>query len=516
MASYEYSDTYYGTYFLFVTDTDTGSGADASARVSPHGTDASSLTADAFGSIHATLSSADTGSVNPSTGETGSIGSTQPKTGSDTASGAEGIPLIGFGDDDYSNNYEVELANDSDSGSFADLGVLSAVSADTGSGADAVVLLAAASADSFLVFDQAQSFQVGTSDTDSGSAAETTGFLPAFPIYGTDASSLTADAVESTLPDITSSDSVTGADAVSSIHISLSDTDAGSFADAGGPLVPLSSADASSRTADAELLTVPGADTGSGTDAVTRIHLSAADTGSAVDNQGFPDNPYGSDTGHFADAGSVVAYVASADSGQWTEVSVNATPSWLLYGTLESFSLVRGAVLSGGIESAQLYGMREGKLTTSYSEFPSSSDDTVVMVWASLEYVEIEVNGGFLPFPALTTIYGWPVSTLGAEYSVAYGLQRMPAAMPMVLRANGRNYNGQPRTFDLLFYQVQFLTVHTQRAYKTGMECDYTAYATMSYTDEVGNALAVPEIGRMVDSPGQLTGAIGSLFGRGT
>jgi len=518
VASYEYTDLYYDIYYLFVTDTDTGSGAENTGTVKEPVSSSDTGSASDAGSVtHGTQTSADSGSAS----ETSSIVTT--KSSADTGSGAEGSPVtIRFKDTDFSNNYEVDLIADTDSFTGADSYLaLTPSSADTCSGSDTNTALRISDAgeDSFLAFDQAQAFPLGLADTDTGSGLEANRFLPALPKSSADTGSVNPSTGETgfTLPDIPDTDAGSGADAGESIHVALSDTDAGSGADSGGPTAPVSSAD-TGHGSETAAPGVSSTDAGSGADAFTGMHLTGtSDSGSGSENAGFPDNPYGHETGSFSEAGSVIAHVPSADSIQWVELGAHATPSWLLYGTLESFSLVRGAVLNGsGLESAQLYGMRDGRITPNYSEYPSTSDDIVVMVWANLEYVEIEVNSGFLPFPALTTIYGYPVSSSGAEYSTPWGLQRMTNAMPMVLRANGRNYNGQARTFDLIFYQVQFLTVHTQRAYKTGMECDYTAYATLSYTDEAGNALAVPEVGRMVDSPGQLTGAIGALAGRGT
>ena len=509
MASYEYSGNYYGSYYLFVPDSDTVTGTESTGTVkfAVSSSDTSSA-ADAVTRLNVKPAAGDSGSAI----EAGSIPS--HIADADTGSGTDNAATVGVSDDDFTNNYEVDVIVSADTASASDLGVaLSPVSSDSWSGTDTILFLTVPDYELSLAFDQAQAFPVGLRDTDTASAAEATGYLPAFPFSSSD----TGSAAETgfALPDIQDSDAATGADS-QSLVVHLTDTDSGTGADSGGPLVPVSGTDTATAL-DTGIPVVVGADAGSAAELLLRTGVAAADSATGTENAGFPDNPYGHDFATAADNQSLVAHVSSADAAQWTEVSAHATPSWLLYGTLESFSLVRASVLNGsGLEAAQLYGVRSGQVSPTYGTYPSAGDDINIMVWADLQYVTIEVEEGFLPFLALTTIYGYPVSSAGQEYSVPWGVTPHQASMPMVLRANGRNYLGQPRTFDLVFYHVQFITVGTQRSYKTGMTCDYTAIATYSTVDEAGNALTQPEVGRMVDSPGQLTGAVGALYGRGT
>jgi hypothetical protein len=509
VASYEYSGTYYGSYYLFVTDTDTATGTESTGTVRfvVLGSDSASGS-EAVTKIGVKPAAGETGTAS----EAGSIPSRINDT--DACSWTEGTPDVGLTDTDFSNNYEVDIIVSADAGTGSETFVLEFLATDTCDGAD-VASLHMAGTDAALMFDQAQAFPVGLVSADSGSASEATGYLPAYPFSSSDSGSATEAGIA--LPDIQDTDAGTGADA-QSLHVTLSDVDALTGTDSGGPLVPLSSADTGSG-ADLGVPAILSADSGSASEALIRMGVITSDSWTGTEQAGFPDNKFDVDTVTGTDAQSLHVTLSSTDSGQWQEISAHATPANLLYANPESFSIYRASILQGGVETAQLYAVREGQISPETQEYLCPGDDIVEMVWYNITTLQINVTGGFIPFSAIHTVLGRPVSSSGLApndyYAMAYGVDSMPPQAPysMVLRTNGRDYVGNARTVDLVLYQVQTDEISWTQTYKEGMGCDYIMRATPSSTDEQGNALSVPQFGRIVDSPGVLYGPVNSVVG---
>jgi hypothetical protein len=553
VATYEYSGTYYDVYYLFVTDTDTGTGTDASSPVTVLGSDASNAASEAS-SIVAHLSDTDTGTgtdaatIKISSADTGSgaenatqaiklsssdasnaavDASTTHISSSDTGAGAENATQAirlsdtdaGTGTENQSVNTGPTAVSDTDTGSGADAVVqVSPVGADTGSWAEnATQAIRIHEPDVGLFTDQAQAYLISLHDTDaSNPVSETTGYLPAIPIHDTDAGS-GADAGQA-FPDIADTDAGTGAEA-SSIVVHLSDADAGTGTDAGIPEEQHNDSDAGTGTEGA-FISVSSADTGSGSDSTAPrlVVIDPGDSGVATENAGFPNNKIDADAGTGAETSFITAHLSDADAGGLAFETQFAIPASQLYGNPESFSIYHVGVITGITETAQLYAVQDAKITTSWTEYPCNGDDITQLIWTDLEVVTLDVQGGFLPWAAITSIMGWPVYSSGSQYSLATGLTSMPSGtqVSIGLRTYGRDILGRRRTVDIILYAVQFQTITWGGEYKNGMGASYTAFAVGSYFDEGGNGLLTREVGRLVDSPGVLAASFTGVYGKGT
>ncbi len=81
---------------------------------------------------------------------------------------------------------------------------------------------------------------------------------------------------------------------------------------------------------------------------------------------------------------------------------------------------------------------------------------------------------------------------------------------PVALRVPSRDSLGNIRTLDFILYRVQFQPFNfTGPSYKNGLTVSLAGRALMSTIDEKGTALPSTyprSLGRMINSPGQLTG----------
>lgn len=177
----------------------------------------------------------------------------------------------------------------------------------------------------------------------------------------------------------------------------------------------------------------------------------------------------------------------------------------------EGFSLDRAALLDGatGAEDAQLYGAQQVSVAPQVSLSDMAADDVEWGTWNQVDRAVITVTGGFLPFATLAALTGYRVASSGASPEDYYALALWPEyganrpAVPLALRASGRDADGHPRTLTFVLYKVRLAVVDfTGTSYKTGLGASYAGTVLFSSTDERGNALAAPEIGRLVSGPG--------------
>ncbi len=196
-----------------------------------------------------------------------------------------------------------------------------------------------------------------------------------------------------------------------------------------------------------------------------------------------------------------------------------ATNQSALY--FEGFSLSHCAILSGttGAESASIYGVRNGSIATDQGNFENTGDDVVLSEHFWINFANVTIEEGYVPFSTIATITGTTVGSSGAGVSGAdayaiplWTLTSMnQPTQPMAIRVPSKDSAGNVRTLDFVLYKVQFQPFNfTGPSYKTGLSCSIAGRALFSSTNELGNTLPTtyPQAsGRLISYPGNLTGA---------
>lgn len=185
----------------------------------------------------------------------------------------------------------------------------------------------------------------------------------------------------------------------------------------------------------------------------------------------------------------------------------------------EGFSLSHAAILSGttGAEAQTIYGVRNGTISTDQGNFENTGDDVVLAEHFWINFANVTIEEGFIPFSTIALITGTTVSSSGAAGADYYAIPLWTLAsmnqptFPLGIRVPARDVGGNIKTLDFVLYRVQFQPFNfTGPSYKTGLSCSIAGRALFSSSDERGNALpaSYPQsIGRLVASPGNLTGA---------
>jgi hypothetical protein len=187
----------------------------------------------------------------------------------------------------------------------------------------------------------------------------------------------------------------------------------------------------------------------------------------------------------------------------------------------EGFSVSHACILNGttGAELAQLYACRNGSVTPDTGTFENTGDDVVLSNWFWINFANVTIEEGFIPFQLVATITGVSVSSSGAAPNDYYSLplwtlaSMNQIARPMVVRCPAKDSSGLVYTLDFVLYKCQFMPLSfTGPSYKTGLSVSISARAIVTSTNEVGNPLpsAYPSsIGRLIAAPGNLVGTIG-------
>jgi len=182
--------------------------------------------------------------------------------------------------------------------------------------------------------------------------------------------------------------------------------------------------------------------------------------------------------------------------------------------TLEGFSLSHAAILNGstGAEAVNgdIYGVDDASLEPDTDSFDNEGDDTVLSRWQWLNYAEVSVRGGYIPFETLYTIYGEPISSSGTDpadwFSMEFWTDRSMnvSNKPMLVATPAKDRNGAVRTLWFVLYNCSFgpLTFEGP-AYKDGLKISYAATALMSEKDEKGQSLGgnYKAVARMINAP---------------
>jgi hypothetical protein len=208
----------------------------------------------------------------------------------------------------------------------------------------------------------------------------------------------------------------------------------------------------------------------------------------------------------------------------------------------EGFSLSHAAILDGvnGAEGQTIYGVRNGTLSTDQGNFENTGDNVVLSEWFWINFANVTIETGFIPFPTLADITG--LSTVTNGVTVTSGVDSSGSApndyyaiplwtlnsmntvtKPLGIRVPSKDNAGNIRTLDFVLYRVQFQPFNfTGPSYKNGLTCSIAGRALFSTFNEVGLALPISyggpgfepgtttpagmSIGRLISSPGSLSG----------
>jgi hypothetical protein len=185
----------------------------------------------------------------------------------------------------------------------------------------------------------------------------------------------------------------------------------------------------------------------------------------------------------------------------------------------EGFSLSRVAVLgAAGLENAQLVGAQSITITPTITSSDMKADDDEYGTWYVMSKADLVVVNGFMSWSAISSMSGIAVASSGVSPLDYYGLplwtqyQHNKPVTPMAFRMASRDSRSGTRTLDFVLYRVQLSVLdYTGIVYKQGLGVSYKGTVTFSSVDEAGNVLPHLEIGRMVASPGQLSGTLGPV-----
>ena len=187
----------------------------------------------------------------------------------------------------------------------------------------------------------------------------------------------------------------------------------------------------------------------------------------------------------------------------------------------EGFSLSHAAILAGpitgtGAEAYTVYGVQNGTLAPDQGNFENTGDDVVLSEHFWINFCNVTIAAGFIPFSTLAAITGTAVSSSGASPNDYYALplwtlnSMNQPTWPMAIRVPSKDSGGTVRTLDFILYRVQFQPFgFTGPSYKTGMVVSIAGRALFSSVSETGASLPATyplSIGRMVSLPGQETG----------
>jgi hypothetical protein len=180
---------------------------------------------------------------------------------------------------------------------------------------------------------------------------------------------------------------------------------------------------------------------------------------------------------------------------------------------VEAFSLSHAAILDGttGLEEVDgdIYGVNEASLTPNSDEYENEGDDTVMSTWAWLNYAELDVQAGYLPFVLIALLSGEPVTSSGADPADFYEIELWTdrsfnqPSRPVYLRMPAKHSDGSVRQLEGVLYKVQFGPITFDGpAYKDGLKVNYEGKALLSDNDETGTALgSYKAVARLRDVP---------------
>lgn len=187
--------------------------------------------------------------------------------------------------------------------------------------------------------------------------------------------------------------------------------------------------------------------------------------------------------------------------------------------TVEGFSVSDAKILTGTQGGSpygefatageqDVYGVREGSLTIDTGDYDNTGDDAVLSSWFWFNYANLSIQGGYIPFTLLASLYGTTISSSGTApndyYSVPMWNKNMlnQPTKPVLVRVPSKDSNAAVRNLDIVLYKAQFQPFTLDGpTYKDGLRINYTARCLLSAVDEAGNTLSEAAIGRLVSRP---------------
>jgi hypothetical protein len=198
---------------------------------------------------------------------------------------------------------------------------------------------------------------------------------------------------------------------------------------------------------------------------------------------------------------------------------------------LEGFSLSHAGILDGAnsAEGQSIYGVRNGTISTDNGNFENTGDNVVLSEWFWINFANITIEAGFIPFPMIADITGTVVSSSGVAPADYYAIplwtlaSMSTATKPIGIRVPAKDNAGNLRTLDFVLYRCQFMPFNfTGPSYKNGLTVSFGARALFSYTNEQGTPLPIAyggpgvnpatgaaaglSIGRLISLPGTESG----------
>lgn len=182
--------------------------------------------------------------------------------------------------------------------------------------------------------------------------------------------------------------------------------------------------------------------------------------------------------------------------------------------TIEGFSISHAAILDGSIRGelagpdlGDIYGVRDGALSTDEGQFDNTGDDAVLSSWFWFNHVNVTVKAGYISFDTYANMSGEAVTSSGAGaneiLSVPLWTQESlnTPQKPMLVRVPAKDSDGATRELDFVLFKVQFAPIKFEGpSYKAGLVVDYSGRAVLSSKDELGNTLPRRAIGRLIST----------------
>jgi len=185
--------------------------------------------------------------------------------------------------------------------------------------------------------------------------------------------------------------------------------------------------------------------------------------------------------------------------------------------TFEGFSVSHAAILdySTGLEDidGDIYGVDNSSISPNLGSYDNQGDDTTLSEWNWLNYADITVEAGYIPFKLVALMTGETLTSSGSgptfQESVLLWTDRSlnVPPLPMLVRIPAKNANGLPSFLDFVLFKVQFAPMtFAGPQYKNGLKVSYAGKALLSTIDETGTLLSssygVPvgtrAVGRMI------------------
>jgi hypothetical protein len=180
---------------------------------------------------------------------------------------------------------------------------------------------------------------------------------------------------------------------------------------------------------------------------------------------------------------------------------------------IEAFSLSHAAILDGttGLEEVDgdIYGVNNGSLTPDTDSFENEGDDQVMSTWSWLNFADVEVQAGYLPFKLISLMTGEPMTSSGVAPNDFYEIELWTdrsfnvARRPMFLRMPAKWADGSVRELEGVLYSVSFAPITFDGpAYKEGLKVNYAGQALLSSKTEDGTDLVTYKaVARFRDIP---------------